>query len=511
MVAGAMAQQRSSLGALLPGLSLPAATAAIGISAVTLDSRAVQPGALFLACAGGSRHGMDFLSQALDRGASAILCEPDAEWPETRIRDQAGELTVPIIPFPDLTARASAIAGRFYGDPSCGMLTIGITGTNGKTSCAHFIARALQPDRLCGVIGTLGNGFPDQLSVASHTTPDPTTLQATLAQLKKEGATAVAMEVSSHALDQGRVAAIEFDLAVLTNLSRDHLDYHGDMAAYAAAKKRLFQMPGLGCAILNMDDELGRELALELASELLSIGYGQQNDPAAFLGVDRELRAVAVAADESGLRIRIESDWGSGDLHSPLLGRFNVSNLLAVLAVLLQQGTPLAEALARLSRLTTVPGRMERFGGGDHPLVVVDYAHTPDALEKALLGLRDHTRGRIVCLFGCGGDRDRGKRPQMGRIAERLSDISLVTDDNPRSEDGDRIIDDILAGMQRPQQARVQRDRARAIREAIALAGPGDVVLVAGKGHETTQQVGEMKFPFSDREQVAAALGEVSA
>ncbi len=474
------------------------------IDAVAMDSREVVPGALFLACAGRSAHGLEFLDQALAQGAVAVAWEPDDRWTRERVAGLGLEL--PLAEVPELGRQASAIAGRFYGDPSADLELVGVTGTNGKTSCALFLARALAPELPCGVIGTIGNGFPDRLVPGRHTTPDPVRLQALLAQFRDDGAGAVAMEVSSHALDQDRAAALRFDTAVLTNLSRDHLDYHGDMTRYGEAKKRLFHAPGLQAAVINLDDALGRELAAELAGAgPRLIGYGRGDRPAD-APVDAWLHGEILASDDRGLRVAVGGSWGEGEFATPLLGHFNASNLLAVLAVLLQRGLPLATALRRLERLPGVPGRMQPFGGGDRPLVVVDYAHTPDALEHVLAALRSHTRGRLICVFGCGGDRDRGKRPQMGAIAERLADRAVVTDDNPRSENGDRIVADILEGMARPDTALVRRDRARAIREAIAGAAPGDLVVVAGKGHETTQEVAGVRHPFDDAEQVVRAL-----
>ena len=475
------------------------------IAALAMDSRDVVPGALFLACAGHSAHGLEYLAQALDRGAVAVAWEPDGAWDRQRVA--ALEAPVPLIEVPGLGRRVSHIAGRFHADPSTDLDLIGVTGTNGKTSCALFIAQALAPDLPCGVIGTIGNGYPGELRPGRHTTPDPVRLQALLAQFRDRGAGAVAMEVSSHALDQDRAAALRFDLAVLTNLSRDHLDYHGDMESYAEAKKRLFHAPGLEAAVINLDDELGRTLAGELAGGPQLIGYGCGREPDR-ASVDRWLHGEILAVDDDGLRVAISGSWGEGHLSTPLLGHFNVSNLLAVLGVLLQRGLPLEIALQRLGRLPGVPGRMQRFGGGERPLVVVDYAHTPDALEHVLTALRHHTRGRLICVFGCGGDRDTGKRPQMGAIAERLADLAVVTDDNPRGEDGDRIVAQILAGMERPEAARVQRDRAVAIRQAIGGARPGDLVVVAGKGHETSQEIRGVKHPFDDAEQVRRALRE---
>jgi UDP-N-acetylmuramoyl-L-alanyl-D-glutamate--2,6-diaminopimelate ligase len=318
------------------------------------------------------------------------------------------------------------------------------------------------------------------------------------------------MEVSSHALDQGRVEAIHFDIAVLTNLSRDHLDYHGTMEEYGASKLRLFHMPGLRCVILNMDDPFGHEVLQNLSAGVPAVGYGLRRPELLPDRLDGWIWAEEIETDSDGMQVRLNTSRGDGTFRTALLGRFNVSNLMSVLAVLLFQRVPLSEALQRLSALRTVAGRMERFGGGEQPLVVVDYAHTPDALEHALQAAQEHTAGRLICVFGCGGDRDRGKRPQMGAIAERYADRVIVTDDNPRTEDGDRIVADILAGMDQAGSAKVERDRAAAIRQAVAEGSAGDLVLICGKGHEDYQVVGDQRLHVCDREQVRAAL-EVAA
>jgi len=477
------------------------------ISGITLDSRSVTPGSLFIACAGDTHHGLDFVLQALEKGAVAILCEPGGYWPQTQIDDLATEIAVPLFSMEGLSQQVSQIAARFYDEPSRDLKMIGVTGTNGKTSCSQFIAEALQSSMPCGIIGTLGNGFPGQLQTGSHTTPEPVELQSLLADLREQGAQAVAMEVSSHALDQGRAAAVHFDCAVLTNLSRDHLDFHGDMASYAAAKQRLFEYPGLKCAMLNLDDSFGWTLLKTLPETVQAVVYGLSRPEYPLPShVKGWVWGSEIEPTQTGMHIRLESSWGTGVFESRLLGRFNASNLLAVLAVLLAHDVPMESALQQLSKLHTVPGRMECFGGGDQPLVVVDYAHTPDALEQAITALRPHVSGRLLCLFGCGGDRDQGKRPLMGAIAERLCDEVVLTDDNPRSEDGDQIISNILSGVTRSDAIKVQRNRAEAINAAIAEAAAGDLVLVSGKGHETTQQCGDLSLYFSDREQVQKAL-----
>lgn len=478
------------------------------VTGLTLDSRRVSPGGLFLACSGGHAHGLDYLDQAIEQGALAIACEVDDNWPQARVERCAQGLSIPLVTVQQLGHQASAIAGRFYHQPSRSLSVIGVTGTNGKTSITHYIAQALAPDVRCGLIGTVGNGLLGALDAATHTTPDPVGLQRLMHGFRQQGVAVVALEVSSHALCQGRVAAIDFAIAVLTNLTQDHLDYHGTMQAYGEAKRKLFSMPGLRCAVINMDAPYGRDLAADLGRNVHRIGYGF--DAQASGAVEQWLRAVAIELTASGMRIEIDGSWGRRTLVTPLLGRFNAHNLLAVLAVLLFNQTPFASALERLARLHNVEGRMERFGGAGQPLVVVDYAHTPDALEQALGALREHVGGRLVCVFGCGGDRDRGKRPLMGAIAERLADWVIVTDDNPRSESGAQIVQQILSGMERPDAARVLRCRAEAIRQAVVQSPPGDLVLVAGKGHETYQLKGGSTLAFSDRDEVLKALSEVA-
>ena len=474
------------------------------VTGVAMDSRAIGPGSLFLACRGTQRHGMAYAEAAAKAGAAVIAAEPDAEWPVSRLAATAARLGTPVVPVPDLGAQVSAIAGRWYGEPSRALRVVGVTGTNGKTSVTQFLARTLASEGPCAIVGTLGVGFADGLRPGLHTTPDAVSLQAALADFVAAGARAVAMEVSSHALHQHRVAGVHFDTAVFTNLTRDHLDYHGTMEAYGEAKARLFRSRGLQHAVINTDDPIGLALYGETHGRVSAVAYGLGGAPA---HADRFVVAERVFADVAGLRLHVRSSWGEGELASPLLGRFNAANLLAVLGVLLAGGVAFDAALARLARLSTVPGRMERHGGGAQPLAVVDYAHTPDALAQALAALREHCTGALWCVFGCGGERDRGKRPLMGEVAETLADRVVVTDDNPRGEDGAGIVADILAGMSDPARARVERDRARAIVGAITAAVPGDVVLVAGKGHEDTQQIGERRFPFSDRLAVLRALG----
>lgn len=471
---------------------LPQAQGATLIRELTLDSRKVRPGDLFLAVPGAQHDGRDHIADAVSRGAVAVVYEAvDAQVPET-----AG---AELIPVKGLAGQLSAIAGRFYGEPSRALRLVGVTGTNGKTSVSQLLAQALdQLGERCGIVGTLGTGFYGELESGRHTTPDPLAVQATLAGLKQAGARAVAMEVSSHGLEQGRVAALDFDVAAFTNLSRDHLDFHGSMEAYAAAKAKLFSWPNLRARVINLDDEFGRQLAAEQHESRL-FSYSLE-DSSTFLYC-REAHF-----DDHGVCAQLVTHQGEGLLRSPLLGRFNLSNLLAVVGALLAMDYPLADVLNVLPSLQGPVGRMQRLGGGEKPLVVVDYAHTPDALEKVLQALRPHVRGRLLCLFGCGGDRDRGKRPLMAAVAERLADYVLVTDDNPRSEDPAQIFADIRPGFADADKVDFVAGRGQAIARLIASAGVDDVVLLAGKGHEDYQEIAGVRHPFSDLDEAAKAL-----
>jgi len=453
----------------------------IRVHALVSDSRRAGPGNVFAAYPGETRDGRDFIAQAVAQRVDGVLWEADHyQW------DPA--LGLPNAGVAGLKTRIGEIAAQVYGEPSRALHMVGVTGTNGKTSVAHWVAQAFTAlGRKTVVVGTVGTGFPDALTPALNTTPDAIELQQRLAQYRQQGAAACAMEVSSHGLAQGRVNGTCFNVAVLTNLSRDHLDYHGDMESYAAAKARLFDWPGLEWAVLNVDDAFGRQL--ESATRPARVaGYGFQRG--AVVGEKLQL-------SQAGLHLRVRTDWGDAELDAPLLGRFNAANLLAVLTTLLVSGVKLEDACQALAHITPPLGRMQTLGGNVHPLVVVDYAHTPDALEKVLATLREIVSGgRLICVFGCGGNRDRGKRPLMGRAAAEGADEVWITSDNPRNEDPRHIIDDILAGT--GGKPRVEPDRARAIFEAIGGAHQGDVVLIAGKGHEDYQEIAGERLPFSD-------------
>jgi len=459
------------------------------IERLTSDSRHCAPGSGFFAYPGENRDGRAYIGEALKRGASAVIWEAEGfTWPPA--------WRIPNVPVRELKQRAGELAAAFYGEPSRELWMCGVTGTNGKTSCSHWIAAALER---CGepsaVVGTLGSGFRGALRDAGNTTPDALELQATLRGLRRAGARAVAMEVSSHGLVQGRVNGVRFACALFTNLSQDHLDYHGTMGAYREAKARLFDIPGLGAAVLNLDDAFGRELAQRLAGRVRTIGYALAE--AAGVRVDEFLRLEP--------SMRIVSSFGEALLTTRQVGRFNLSNLLGVLGALLAHGIAFSQAVRLLADLPAVPGRMERLG--ERPLVVVDYAHTPDAIEKVLAALRPlaaERGGRLAIVFGAGGDRDAGKRPLMGVAAERGADRVLITSDNPRSEDPLRIIDAIARGMTRAPGR--EPDRRRAIEAAVLEAAPEDIVLIAGKGHESYQEVAGERRAFSDQAVARAAL-----
>jgi UDP-N-acetylmuramoyl-L-alanyl-D-glutamate--2,6-diaminopimelate ligase len=466
---------------------------------ITADSRQVEAGVAFAAYPGSARDGRTFIGDAIARGAAAVLWEPkDFEW--------NGEWKAPNSAVPHLKHAVGSIADFLYGSPSRDLWMVGVTGTNGKTSCAHWIAHALDAcGRRAAILGTLGNGLVGALAPAPNTTPDACVLHELLAQLRHAGAQAVAMEVSSHGLEQGRVNGIAFDVALFTNLSRDHLDYHGTMAAYGAAKARLFAWPGLSTIVVNAEDPFGRSLIEDARRR------GQKHVTYGLAGAD--ITATSLAMGREGLAVSIATPWGRGEVETQVVGAFNAANLLGVLGVLLASDVPLAAAIESLGALVPPAGRMQRLGGGDAPLVVVDYAHTPDALDKALVALRPAVRaGReLRVVFGCGGDRDKGKRPQMGRIAASLADRVYVTNDNPRSEDPQAIAQAIVQGIREAgnRRYRVELDRGAAIRLALEDAQPGDVVLVAGKGHEPYQETAGVRRPFSDLATAREALSAV--
>ncbi|KAA9129722.1 UDP-N-acetylmuramoyl-L-alanyl-D-glutamate--2,6-diaminopimelate ligase [Marinihelvus fidelis] len=464
----------------------------VAVGGICLDSRRAEPGQVFVAVKGLTGHGLQHAGEAVANGCVAVIHDG---------RYDNGDIDVPMVCFPDIAVKMGELASRFWAAPSEEMTVAAVTGTNGKTSVAHFIAQAWQRVHgEAGLVGTLGYGPLDKLEPATRTTPDPFTINRVLAGCIDAGINHVAMEASSHALEQGRLDTIQVDAAVFTNLSRDHLDYHADMEAYAAAKQRLFTDFAPRFSVINHDDMTGRGWIRELAPRQQVLSYG--------LAPGAELRGTILGQDADGMTLALDGPWGRGEIRTPLMGAFNVSNLLASAGALALLDMGWGETLRELEHIRPVPGRMTRYGGQPgQPVVVIDYAHTPDALAAALAAVRDHLSGRLTCVFGCGGNRDRGKRAQMGQVAEELADRLVITSDNPRFESVNSIINDVLGGMERPGDVTVEPDRMLAIRDAIAAAGPGDIVLVAGKGHENYQEVAGQRLPHSDMATVSALLG----
>ena len=482
----------------MESFDIAAVLARLGVApaGITADSRMVRSGDAFAAYPGAHVDGRGFIADAITRGASVVFYEAAGfSWRR--------DWNVAHHGIDGLQHKLGEIADFIYRSPSSALWMVGVTGTNGKTTCAHAIAQCLDaPAARAAVIGTIGNGLVGAIASATHTTPDAATLHEMLAHFRAAGARAVAMEVSSHGLDQGRVNGVAFDVALFTNLSRDHLDYHGTMAAYGAAKARLFKWPGLKASVINCDDAFGQSLAESgkaRGATVLTYGFGVADIAGS------HLRTTA-----NGTAFSVVTPWGPAEIETPLVGAFNAWNALGILGVLLASGMDLDRAVEALAHVQPPAGRMQRLGGGEEPLVVVDYAHTPDALEKALLALRPLVaRGReLVCVFGCGGNRDPGKRPLMGRVAGELADRVIVTSDNPREEDPAAIAEAVLRGVRDSANRRwsLQVDRADAIDDAIHHAQAGDVVLVAGKGHEDYQERAGTRQHFSDAERIAAAL-----
>jgi UDP-N-acetylmuramoyl-L-alanyl-D-glutamate--2,6-diaminopimelate ligase len=490
---------------------------------VSLDSRRVETEGLFLACAGRRTHGLRGLAEACSRGARAILWEP-----ADGIEPPAPRADVYMAPVAELSRHASAIAARFHGDPSATLAVAGVTGTNGKTTTSWLIAMAMgQLHRRAGYIGTLGCGVPGEALVGGeYTTEDAVSVQQRLADLLVSKAECVAMEVSSHALDQFRVEAVRYRVAAFTNLTRDHLDYHGTMENYAAAKARLFDLSHAGARVINVDDTQGAQWALQQAAlgqaPLVTTARTNEGREIAEQCAARHAATVRIEAHgierhAHGLRFRLTDS--SADMRStagvsmeiPLIGEFNVDNVLIAYGVLRALGITADAARRALANSKAPPGRMEAMVIDSGALAIVDYAHTPDALAKALAAARAHCAGRLYLVFGCGGDRDVGKRPMMGEVAARLADRLIVTDDNPRTEDPAKIVADIQRGIAANHDVLTEHDRAVAIRKALRAARDGDVVLIAGKGHEDYQIVGSEKRAFSDQAIVKEFIQRVAA
>ena len=469
-----------------------------GLSA---DSRAVKPGDLFLAYPGFSSDGRSFIPDAIERGAAAVLWEAEGgQWPE--------EHALPNLAVPALRDRVGGIADIVFGRPSSALWVVGVTGTNGKTTVSQWVARALtELGSRCGVIGTLGSGFPDQLKAGLHTTPDGVDMHRLLSEFVSEGAVAAAAEVSSIGLDQGRTKGVRFNVAIHTNLSRDHLDYHGSMERYAAAKASFFDVEGLEAAVINIDDAFGLTQARRLSkSGLRVIAYGWAPSNCAAAPKTECLLAEDLRTTVAGQQFVLCWQGERIAMHTRSVGRFNVSNMLAVVGALLARGVALDDAAAAVGRLSAPEGRMQLLGGVAEPLVIVDYAHTPDALAQVLDASRATAtarEGRLICLFGCGGDRDHGKRAMMGEVAAARADRVVITSDNPRSEPAQAIIDDIAGGAPAAEQI---VDRSEAVARVVSEAADNDVVLLAGKGHEPYQEIQGVRHAYSDLEQARAAL-----
>jgi UDP-N-acetylmuramoyl-L-alanyl-D-glutamate--2,6-diaminopimelate ligase len=480
----------ASLDRLLTGLADAGGVPPVAIGGLCHDSRRVRPGDLFTALAGHHAHGMSHAGQAIRQGCAAIVYDPAGEG-ERLAREVA---KVPAIPVADLAQKLGFLADRYFGEPSRQLETIGISGTNGKTSCSHFLAQALSEQAPAAVVGTLGWGKPGELAPTTHTTPNAIEIHDLLRRLRSQGFQAVAMEASSHGLVQGRLNGVRFK------------GYHGTMEAYLKAKLRLLEWPGLEFVVFNADATIADPVLQRLPKGVRVLGFsvsGRADKPVSTLTVSE------VRQGPDGVSFRAHYEGCAATVSAPVFGGFNVENLAASLAVLLAMGRSLDSAAQALRNVRAVPGRMESFTEAGRT-VVVDYAHTPDALASVLGSLRRHCSGRLWAVFGCGGDRDRGKRPEMGAIAEQLADEVVLTDDNPRSEDGDAIIRDIRSGCSREDLVTI-RDRRDAIAFALGRAENGDLVLIAGKGHESTQEVLGRKYPFSDRQVVREILKQLGA
>ena len=476
-----------TLAALLSGLADAPACPLLGIAS---DSRNLAEGFLFLACAGSGSHGLDYLDDAINAGIAALAFD------STTATSAPRDVGVPVIPVADLRGKLGEIANRFYGRPSEQISVIGVTGTNGKTTVAWLIAQCQHLlGQRCGYAGTLGFGIDELEGVGGMTTPDVVELHRRLAGFRDHDASSAAIEISSHALAQNRIDGVRFDTALFTNLSRDHLDYHGNMRAYGEAKASLFLHCNPRHRIVNLDSEFGTQLASRCDPDVLTVSthFDRVANGRPYVFVR------SVVAKETGSEISVRSSWGDGHLSLPLPGDFNVANAVIVLALLLNQGVEMQDASEVLSQVNAPPGRMQRVPASSAgPSVYVDYAHTPGALEAAIRALRPHCRGRLWCVFGCGGDRDRGKRPVMAKLVQRRADEVVITNDNPRSEEPASIIADIVSGLSNEDRATVIEDRAAAIAWTISNADSADVILIAGKGHENYQLIGDERRDFSD-------------
>jgi UDP-N-acetylmuramoyl-L-alanyl-D-glutamate--2,6-diaminopimelate ligase len=475
----------------------------VTVNALVQDHRKARSGNLFIAHQGYNTHGLLYAQEAVGKGVTVILWDGDLGFDNNHRDEILGSVSNKVLCLhcENLKYKVGPIASRYYEAPSLSLDVIGVTGTDGKTSVSHFLAQCLDAhDVHCGVLGTLGNGFINDLHPTGLTTVDALLVHKTLAEMQDAGARHVVMEVSSHGLDQGRVNGVAFTTAIFTNMGRDHLDYHGTFDKYAAAKKRLFYTPGLGAAVINLDDEFGMRLAKEVRDHVCVWGYSMQQDISDYKDcADYFVNALEIRPFEYGFHMSVATPKGSGHFDVPLLGRFNVANSLAVLATLLVSHFTFEDAIKSLAKIRSVDGRVEIISEDNKPVVVVDYAHTEQGLSAICQLAREHFSGKVWCVFGCGGDRDRSKRPLMAKVAERYADRIIVTTDNPRHEDPQDIINEVMTGFASTESVEAVLDRRQAIDIAISNAQPGDVVLLAGKGHETSQIVGDVHIAFDDR------------
>ena len=495
------------------------------VSGLALDSRDIGVGFAFIALQGETGHGMDYCQAAIDNGAAVLLY--DGKVSKNVVNLAQVKASVPAIKIDDLASKLAQITQRMYPQSGLALDIIGITGTNGKTTCSQYIASALSRSQATAVMGTLGNGFMGSLQDTRHTTPDNVAVHRLLNEFYNEGAENVVMEVSSHGLDQGRVDNVPFKVAMFTNLTQDHLDYHVSMEAYGAAKRKLFDLFQPEIAVINIDDPFGEKLLQALPQESTAVSYSTNTNK---IGANyvcagaKYICASVITQNNNGMQISFDSSWGKAKFNSPLMGLFNASNLLGVLAVLLALDMPLAEAVVHVETFVALPGRMQTVTSvrqpQSHPLVVVDYAHTPDALENVLQSLRQHllpssknliqSSNKLFCVFGCGGDRDAGKRAIMGRIAQRHADHVVLTDDNPRTESAVKIVKDIIAGFTDSSAYTVIHDRDDAIRHVIKQANASDIVVIAGKGHENYQIIGSQKNAYPSDITIAEVILGIS-
>ena len=479
------------------------------VSMMTLDARTVQAEGLFFAVSGSRAHGLQYAEQAIKNGVAVIIYDPTSggELLAKRYRNRHDLM---LLALENLADHIGELAARFYHHPSTKLAVLGVTGTNGKTSVSHFLAQALESRTQCAVIGTLGWGYLERLNTTANTTPDAITIQRQLASFVNDGVDAVAIEVSSHGLQQGRVSCVQFEGAVFTNLTHDHLDYHGSMAAYGDAKLELFRVPGLKFAVLNLDDAFSATILKVLDESVHVVGFSRATH--VDVNVDVFLSVQHVSQDAHGVSFELSHSTQSVSIHSSILGDFNVDNIVATLATLLAMDWPMNEAAASVKNIKSIAGRMECIAPSpDLPLVIVDYAHTPDALASVLTTLREHCAGSLRVVFGCGGDRDQDKRAQMGRLAGELADAVIITNDNPRSENAERIADQVLQGVEDQAKAVFILDRKAAIEKTIEHASVSDVVVIAGKGHEDYQLIAEERLSFSDANVARQALKAYSA